>query len=83
MSSSKIIGTRLNICELYSQITTRLSRFNLLLGFVKNAFTWQKPASAMYEVRNDTRKRSAAAMTIGVLSSIIDISPLFTEIFYF
>ena len=51
--------------------STRLSRFNLFVCFVKIAFTWLRPASAMHAVRNARKNGSAAAQSLGDLVAVV------------
>ena len=80
MSGRKMIDIQLKFVSL-SLMSPRFCRYNLFLCFIKIAFTWLKPASAMYEVGNASKKGSAAALSlgyllvrkVGLLSSSIDI----------
>ena len=54
-----------------SRKSPRFCGFNLFLSFVKIAFTWLNPASAMYEVKNARKNCSAAAVSLGYLEAVL------------
>ena len=69
-------------CVSFNHKSPRFCRSNLFLCFVKIAFTWVKPASAMYEVGNTGKKSSAAAVSLGYLVAVL-ILLIFGEVFTF